>query len=335
MWGFAAPLLLAAMVGTIAAAVNELASPPGGLQIAGPNRDGFGDRLIRMGADAYPRKCFDADDFRVEIARPPRRIVSQSRAIEEFLYLIAPGESIVGVSAAAYEQSTSDVYSYVDRYHPAIASDLERVLRLNPDLIVVSSSGRADFASLVRSTGVPVYRMYTMFTTLDEVAEGIRLTGYLTGHDEAARTQERAFRAELEKAFAMRPASAQKPRVAAISNGIAYGRDTLFNDIVDKLGGINVAAEGGLKGYEEVNSEMVLKWNPEWIVTGADPGKAEEVRARLLADPAIALTKAARNDQIVVFDNRVFLPVSPYSVKLVSGMAQALYGDAHKTGGGA
>jgi len=133
----------------------------------------------------------------------------------------------------------------------------------------------------------------------------------------------------------MRPASAPKPRVLAISNGIAYGSETLFNDIVEKLGGINVAAEGELKGYEEVSSETVLKWNPEWIVTGSDPGQENEVRAQLIADPAIALTMAARDGHVLVFDNRVFLPVSPYSANLVTALAGALYGNTRKTGGGA
>jgi iron complex transport system substrate-binding protein len=334
LWGFVAPLLLAVMVCTIAAAVNKFASPPGGLQLAHAARSDYGTPAVRTGSLKYPREAFDSDGVRVEIARPPQRIVSQSRPIEEYLYSVAQPQSIVGVSASAYEPNTSDVYPYVEKFHPAVASEIERTLRLSPDLIIVASSGRADISSLLRGAGVPLFRMYTMFTTLDEVADGIRLTGYLTGQDEAARVQEQRFRAELDKAFAMRPATAQKPRILALSMGIAYGRNTLFNDIVGKLGGINVGAEGGLDAYEEVNSETVLKWNPEWIVTGADPGKADDVRAQMLADPAIALTKAARDGHILVFDNRVFLPVSPYSAKLVTEMAQAIYGNSHASGGG-
>lgn len=334
IWSLVAPLILAAMVGTIAAAVNKFANPPGGLQIAHAARSDFGSPEIRTGTEAYPRGAFDSDGVRVEIPGPVHRIISQSRPIEEYLYSIVPPEAVVGVSASAYEASTSDVYPYVEKYHPAIALDLERTLRLNPDLIIVSSSGRADMSSLLRSTGVPVFRMYTMFTTLDQVAQSIRLTGYLTGQDEAARVQEQQFRAELDKAFAKRPATAAKPRIVAISMGIAYGRETLLNDIFEKLGASNVAAENGLKAYEEVNSETVLKWDPDWIITGADPGKADDVRAQLLADPAISLTKAARAGHILIFDNRIFLPVSPYSSKLVTALADAFYGSTRPAGSG-
>lgn len=334
IWSLVAPLVLAMLVGTIAAGVNKFASPPGGLQLAHVERDVYRSPEIRVGGPEYPREAFDSDGMRVEIPRPAKRVISQSRPIEEYLYSIVPPEHVVGVSASAYEPNTSDVYSYVQQYRPAVASDLERSLRLNPDLIIVSSSGRADMSSLLRSTGVPVYRMFTMFTKLDQVSESIRLTGYLTGDDDAAKTQELKFRAELNHAFAMRPVGPAAPRILAMSMGIVYGRQTLFNDIVEKLGAVNVGAEGGLEGYEEISNETVLKWNPEWIVTGADPGQTDEVRARLMADPAIALTKAARDGHIVVFDNRVFLPVSPYSAKLVTELAHALYGNARPSGNG-
>lgn len=327
IWSFAAPLLLALIVVTIAAAVNEFAAPPGGLQLAKPDRTGFGSAVVGTGSVAYPRVATDCDGLRVTISAPAKRIVSQSRPIEELLYAVVPPDRVVGVSATAYDAPTSDVYPYVEKYRPAIASDLERTLRLDPDLIIVSSSGRAELSSLLRSTGRPVFRMYTMFNTLDQVAESIRLTGYLTGEDQAARQEEERFRAELNRAFAMRPASGLKPRVLAWSMGIVYGHDTLFNDIAEKIGAINVGAEAGLKGYEQVNSESVLKWNPEWIVTGADPDKAADVRARILSDPAIALTRAAHDGHIIVLDNRVFLPVSQYSARLAVELAQALYGD--------
>lgn len=322
------------MVVTIAAAVNKFAVPPGGLQLACAARSDFGNSVIHTGPLSYPRYAYDSDGRRVEIAAPPRRIVSQSRPVEEYLYSVAPPESVVGVSASAYEATTSDVYPYVEKYRPAVASEIERVLRLNPDLIIVSSSGRADISSLLRGAGIPLFRMYTMFTTLDEVADSIRLAGYLTGQDEAARAEQQRFRAELDHAFAMRPATAPKPRILALSMGIVYGRETLFNDIVERLGAINVGAEAGLKAYEQVDSETILKWDPEWIVSGADPGKAAAVRAQMLADPAIALTTAARKGHILIFDNRIFLPVSPYSARLVTALEQALYGDSRPSGSG-
>ncbi len=334
LWSFVPPILLATLIGTIATAIDRLASPPGGLQIARPTTN-YGSSSIHIEGAAYPRESVDSDDLPVRISRPARRIVSQSRTTDEFLYSVASPQTIVAVSASAYQQSSSNVYSYVAKFHPLLASDPERVLRLDPDLIFVSSTARADFTSLVRNTGVPTYRMFTMFTNLEQVAESIRAVGYLTGDDDAARDEEARFRSGIARALAMRTHGATRPRILAMSGRACYGRDTLFNDIVEKLGGINVGAEGGIKGYETVGSEMILRWDPEWIVTAADPGKAEEARAKLLADPAIALTQAARQGHILVFDNRVLFSMSPFTLSLVKAMAEKLYGKPYGVAGGA
>jgi ABC-type hemin transport system substrate-binding protein len=44
-----------------------------------------------------------------------------------------------------------------------------------------------------------------------------------------------------------------------------------------------------------------------------------------MSDPAIALTQAARNGHIVAVDNRVFLPMSPYTSTLVQLIAEAIW----------
>lgn len=332
LWSFLPPILLASLIGTIATAVDRLASPPGGLQLPRP-ASSYGSSSIRIELPTYPREAVDSDDLRVRVSGPARRIVSQSRTTDEYLYSIVPPQSIKAVSGSAYQQSSSDVYSYVAKFHPTISSDPERVLRLDPDLIFVSSTARADFTSLVRNTGVPTYRMFTMFTSLDQVADGIRAVGYLTGEDEAARNEEARFRSGLATALAMRTPG-PRPRILGLGGSACYGRATLFNDIVEKLGGVNVGAEGGVKGYENVGSEIILRWDPEWIVTAADPGKSEQARAKLLADPAIALTQAARQGHILVFDNRILFPMSPFTLSLVQAMAQELYGKPHLPAGG-
>jgi ABC-type Fe3+-hydroxamate transport system substrate-binding protein len=262
---------------------------------------------------------------RVWIPAKPRRIVSKYWSIDEFLYRTVPPEHVAAVSDSAYARRYSNVYSLAERYRPAVASDPERVLRVNPDLVLVSSSDRSDFASIIEQAGVPVYRMYTMFTTLDQVEEHIRLTAYLTGEDERGEAEARHFRDEIERARRMRPAHARPPRILGLGGNYSYGSETLFHDIVKIVGGVNVGAEHGLKGYDSVNTEFIARWNPEWIVAGADPGKIEQVRRKILSDPGTAVTDAVSNGHVLVFDNRVFLPMSPYSTLLVTALAEALW----------
>lgn len=321
---FVPPLALAMLVGSMAAGVQRLASPAGGLQLPALVTS-HPDFAVRTSGLEYPRESYDSDDFLVKIKRPPQRIVSQFYSIDEFLYSLLPPQRVVAVSASAYQPTVSNITAYAEKYHPVIASDPERVLRLKPDLILVSSTARSDFTSLTRSTGVPTYRMFTSFSTLEQVAETIGLVGYLTGTEDAAQVEERQFRATVDAVKTACPAGKHKPTILGLGGTYTYGSETLFNDIVSTLGGINVGAQGGLKGYDEVNSEMIVKWDPEWIFAGANPGETEQTKARLLANPAIAHTKAARDHHIVVLEGPVFFADSPYATSLLKAMANALY----------
>jgi len=319
------PVLLILLVVAIAGAVHTYASPPGGLQLPVLETE-KGDARVRVGESQYPRQAVDSDEVTVSIARPAHRIVSQYWSIDEFVYSILPPQDVVAVSQSAYAEEISNVYPSVQQFRPTVATDVERVVALDPDLMLVSREGRADYTSLARSSGLPVYRIETSFETLDQIEQNIRLIGYMTGQDESAAKEAARFHAAIEKARSMRPPGSAKPRILGLGGRYSYGRKTLFQDIVTTLGGVNVAAENGLDGYDSVNFEQIVRWDPEWIVAGAKTGNTKQVLATLMSDPAISLTQAARNGHIVVLDNRVFLPMSPYTSIFVQAIADAIYG---------
>lgn len=314
-------LTLVASVGLIATAVAHWAPPVLAPPLA---RDGYGRARVELGSRAYPREAIDADGFRVRIDKPPRRIASQYWSIDEYLYAVIPPERVVAVSNSAYLNGISNVLDQVTKWKPVVATDPERVLRANPDLIIVSSSSRNDFTSLVRSSGIPVYRMFIDFTTLAQIEDYIRLIGYLTGEDDRAEEVAAHFHAEIEHVQSLHNPNAPRPRVLALGSMYSYGTGTLFNDIVKTIGAINPAAEAGLKGYQMVNSEQIVRWNPDWIVAGANAGQLEQTRRNLLADPGVALTEAGRSGHILVLENRDFLPMSPYTAKRMILMAEAI-----------
>jgi iron complex transport system substrate-binding protein len=289
---------------------------------------GYGSRQVRMEDASYPRHATGADDVRMAVARPAHRIVTQQMSADEYVYAIAPPEHIVGVSDAAYDARISNVSEQVQRFHPAIALDPERVLRADPDLVLSPATARADLPGLLRHAGLPVYRLHTMPSTLAEIEAHIRLVGYLTGEDARAGAELRRFEEVVRRAVARRPANAPPLRVLGLGSRYSYGSETLFHDIIRTLGEVNLAAEHGLRGYDAINEEHIIRWNPEWIVAGADRGMTKTALARLLANPAIAGTDAAKRGQILVVEHHVFLPLSPYTSLLIDALADAFYAGA-------
>ena len=286
---------------------------------------GHGNPRVRTGPSTYPRHAVGADDVSVTISTTAGRIVSQAWTVDEFLYTVVPPERIVGVSESAYQERFSNVYELAGLYRPVVASDPERVLRADPDLVLTPVDARSDIPGLLRAAGIPVYRMYTMFTTLRSIEDHIRLVGYLTGEDARAQAEILRFRSVVAEAAARRPAGTRAPRVLGLGGTYSYGSQTLFTDILRVLGAENIAATHGLVGYDRVTDEHIVRWNPEWIVAGADRGDVDAARDRLLANPAIAATDAVRRGQVVVLENHVFLPLSPFTAALVDALSLALY----------
>lgn len=283
---------------------------------------------VRVEGDAYPRHAIGADGVRTAIEAPPRRLVSQSLSSDEFLYAIVPPERVVGVSDAAFESKFSNVHQVAMQYRPIVALDPERILRVRPDLILTPADARSEVPGLLRAAGIPVHRIETMFPTLASLEEHIRLVGYLTGEDARADAELRRFRDVIARAASRKPAGAPAPRVMGFGGIYSYGSNTLFHDILRTLGAENVAATHGFVGYDRVTDEHIVQWDPDWIVAGADRGRVDDVRAQLMARPAIAATSAAARGQIVVLENHVFLPLSPFTSQLVEALAEALYGSA-------
>jgi iron complex transport system substrate-binding protein len=263
----------------------------------------------------------------VVVPRAPTRIVSQYWSVDEYVYALVPPERVVGVSETAYSDASSNVLPYVTRYRPAIATDPEQVLRANPDLVIAPDSGRAEVTGILRDAGLPVYRMLTQFETLDAIAAHIGLVGYLTGEDAAAAAETERFRRVIARAAAMRPPDGRAPRVLGMGATYTYGSQTLFHDILRVLGAENVAATHGFTGYDHVSDEQIVRWDPEWIIAGAIRGQARQTRAALLARPAIAVTSAARLGHVVAIEDDVFLPMSPYTARLVELLAGLFYGN--------
>jgi iron complex transport system substrate-binding protein len=286
----------------------------------------YGTPGVRIEGTAFPRHATGADDVRVRIDGAPQRIVSQDAHADEYLYSIVPPQRVVGVSISAYDRDVSNLIDLVSRYRPIVSGDPEALVRLNPDLVIAPASARADAVSLLRHAGLPVYRVYTMFETLAAIEDHLRLIGYLTGEDARAEHEIRRFTSVVARAAARRPAGA-RPEVLGLGGAYSYGSKTLFADILRVLGAENVAARHGLVGYDRITDEHIVRWDPEWIVAGANRGTVAETCARLLARPAIAGTRAARKGRVLVFENQVFLPLSPFTSQLVEALSRSLYAE--------
>ena len=277
-------------------------------------------------SDTFPRVARDAhgDPFRIE--RPPEQLGSQALATDEFLFAIVPSDRIVVASPYAADPRYSFVADLAATADLVSAKDPESIALRDPDVLFVSHTARAEYVEQARAIGIPVFRMVTVFDQLDQIASALRVTGYVTGADEAAAREVKRLRERIRAARQLGVPGGEPARVLAFSNfAHTLGAGSLFDRIVTDLGAINVAAEQGVGPYGSITSEQVAAWNPDWIVSGVEPRHATSTRDRLLADPGVAATPAGRKGQVLLIENRAYLSMSHHAVVMMETLGAALH----------
>ena len=282
--------------------------------------------LGRLGPLDYPRLAMGPQGGTIKLEAPPQRIVSVSTTTNDYLYKVVPPELVVGVSSSAYDEEFSNLLGLIAQYHPVVANDVATILELEPDLVIGSAALGGDLLFQVEAAGVPVFRLDTRNTELRQVGENITVLGYITGQDEMARQERERFEREIAEIAEQCIEPHPEVSIFGLSMvGFSYGDQTLFHDLVRLVGGINVAARGGLHTYERIESEAIMGWNPEWVFTWSVPDKGDEELQRWMRDdPFLRLISAVEKKQIVVSDGKDLMPLSPFITTLAHTMADAI-----------
>lgn len=273
----------------------------------------------------FPRKLYEATGEILLIPKRPQRIISQTLATDEILLAICPLERIIAVSTLALDPQYSNVIVPARQIAQSVGDNVERILSLQPDLVLVASYTRAETLELLKTSAAPILRL-TQFQRIEEIKNNIRLIGYAIGEEQRAADLIAQMSSEIQAILAHIPTTLQPPRVISYSlDHYTAGRYTTFDDIVNLIGAINIAAEQGIEQYAKVSDEQILTWQPQFIISYAQLGEFEQVYQQLLTNPAIAASEAGQAGRIIIVDNRYLLAVSQYIVKAIKVLADSLY----------
>lgn len=220
----------------------------------------------------------------------PKRVMSLNVCTDQMaMALAAPGQ-LVSVSFLARDPRLSMLHEEARRYR--INRGLaEEVLLEKPDLVVTGTYSRHNTTALVRGLGFDVAE-FSFVQTLDTVPGELRRMGILLGREEKAERIAAAFEAELEAIAANRC----EPRPSAVvydQNGVAPGRGTLADSVLEAAGFDNLAAELGLSGMAPFPLEQIVASRPDvLIVSPADD--APTLGEKVPRHPAIAALAGTR-----------------------------------------
>ncbi len=222
--------------------------------------------IVLSSRGGYADICTDETGRKVNIPSSPKRIVSLAPSITETLFALGLDKEIVGVT-------TFSDYPEAARSKPRVGSfvnvSLEKVVSLNPDLIIGTADGnKKEMIEQLKRIGFPVYMINP--ANLEEIFEMVLDIGRITGRDNAAKDLVHSLR-ERVNAVVSRTAGLKKPRIfyqMGIDPIVTVGRDTLHNMLITLAGGINISGEETAK-YPRYSIEEIIIKKPEIIIVSS------------------------------------------------------------------
>jgi iron complex transport system substrate-binding protein len=233
----------------------------------------------------------------VSLAAPPRRIVSLAPSNTETLYLIGAGELLVG--ATRYDDYPPQARG-LPRVGGFLDVDIERVLALDPDLVLAAGFQANGPGRRLRALGVPVFTVEPRdaAATIDRV----EVIGTLVGRAEEARRVAAGLRARLDAVQRAVARASVRPRVLLMLSRDLFtvGPGSFAHDLIVRAGGDNIAADAGVP-YPQISDETVILRDPQIIFIGGHQTLTRLGDLRLR--PGWAEVSAVRAGRVVVLED--------------------------------
>ena len=274
-----------------------------------------------------PRTITGADGVD-SVVSDASRIVVLNGYINEIVYALGRGNQVVGNDLSArYPPETQQVAKI--GYQRTL--NAEAVIALEPTLVLGSAeAGPAFVLEQVRETGTPVVILPAEFT-LEAAYERVLTVGEVLGAEEEADRLAQRMRAEVEAARAAVPQGADPPRVAFLyARGrdllLLFGRGSPSEALITAAGGIDAGASSGVGEFTLVTAEGLAAAAPDWLILTEDGMESVGGRDGLLEAPGVAQTEAGRRGNILVYDDLLFLGLTPRVGGVLQDLVDALYG---------
>lgn len=266
-------------------------------------------------AASYPIQLTDQFQREIVIPKVPRRIVSGSPGNTEILFALNLGSRIVGVTNCCDFPKESRALPKIGDISPL---NVEKVLALHPDLVVAEALNGKEVVGRLTEFGIPVLCLNA--NSFAEILNSISLIGRATGTDTAAANLSNRLKETLGKV--KRVGSQVKTRGLKVyvalgwENNWTAGPGSFLDEAVELSGADNIARDLGVP-WGKLSNELVLKRNPDVIITDINPGK-------FYTDPIFGKTAAIRKHQVYQIASDIYYRPGPRLILALENLSNIL-----------
>ncbi len=256
-----------------------------------------------------PQYFFDDLGRLVAINGTPQRIVSLAPSNTETLFALGLGDRVVGVTDYCdYPPEALDKEKVGGYANP----DIEKLVALNPDLILVAHGTPMDVINNMVGLGLTLFGIKT--TDLDDLLNDIRRIGEIADKELEAQALTSEMAVGIKAVTDVTSELEERPRVFYIIWNDPLqtaGSGTFIHELIEKGGGVNIC--GNITGYPIISIEEVIARNPEVIITSSWPGIYEWA----MNETALNATDARQNNRVFACDDNLVQRPGP---RLVEGL---------------
>jgi iron complex transport system substrate-binding protein len=243
----------------------------------------------------------------------PERIISLAPSNTEILFALGLGDKVVGVTSWCDYPPEALAKEQVGEYD---TPDMEKIVALNPDLILVSYGTSMEVINGMVELGLTVFGIKS--TDLDDVLNDIRTIGEITDKEIEAQALTAEMENRIQAVTDQTTELEQRPKVFYLFDTYGglwtVGQGTFIHELIEKTGGVNICQN--LTGYTTITLEEVIARNPEIIIAG------EWAYDWAINATELASTNASQTDRIFTCDDDLVQRPGP---RLIDGLEWFAY----------
>ncbi|EKN67413.1 ABC transporter substrate-binding protein [Schinkia azotoformans] len=217
--------------------------------------------------NGFPVTLTDATGTKITIENKPTRIVSLMPSNTEIAFALGAGDEVVGVTD--WDNYPKEVLE-IEKVG-GLDFNVEKVLALEPDLVLANASGMSNEEGYkqLQSVGVPVV-VVPDATSFDGVYDSIALIGKAVGADQKATEIISTMKEKLEKIKEKASTISDEEKktvwveVQPQPDLYTTGKDTFMDDMLTLINAKNAA--GDYEGWVQFTEEDAISLNPDVIV---------------------------------------------------------------------
>lgn len=275
---------------------------------------------------AYPIEIEDSFGNKEIIEKEPMRIVSLAPSNTEMLFTLGLGDKVIGVTSNCNYPEEATTKEIVGGYE----ANIEKIIELDPDLVLVYGAGNEGEVKLLRDAGINVFGF--MPETIDGVIADIKIIGKITG---TSNTADALIKDMINKRDEIVDIVKGQEKVKVFYEIwhdplMAAGKGSFMDELITIAGGENIAQDAD-GAYPEYDLEQLVERDPEVYLTSEDtPEKTvESVKIR----PGFENISAIKNDRIYIFKEAEADVVSrpgPRIIEALELVAKSIYPELFK-----